>query len=354
MKKSYLPMAVLAAIVLAAIIWKTSGSPPAPPDNDQPSVSISAIQLMPGSLPATISAYGSIGAGAGAESAVTMGAGGVVAAIPVIQGQAIASGATLAVISADAQSIADLRKAESAAAAARANRMHVAALLASRLATNADLANADQALSDAGATLAALRATGVGINRTLTAPFAGVVSAVLAAPGMLQPAGSVVLRMINTHMIVATVGVPPAQDSALKPGDAAAVTLLNTGAIISGHVIATAAMLDPQTGLDDVTISVDGPAPLGEPVQASITTGTLAGYVVPRDAVQNDDRGDYAFQVDTHNIAHRESVHVLGSEGDKTVLAPTLNPSMPLVTTGAYQLDDGTGVRMAGSPGALN
>jgi RND family efflux transporter MFP subunit len=354
MKKSYAAIGVFAAIVGAVVIWEMNSAPPAPPGNDQPSVAVSTILLTPGSLPATVSAYGSIGAGAGAEDAITIGAGGIVAAIPVIPGQAVAAGDTLVVISADSQSIADLRKAENALVAARANRAHVAALLATRLATNADLASADQALSDATSTMAALRATGAGTNRTVTAPFDGVVSAVLAAPGMLQPSGAVLLRLIDTHTLVATVGLPPAQGAALKPGDAAAVTLLNAGAIISGRVLETAAMLDPQTGLDDVTISLDGPAPLGEPVRAIITTGTLSGYVVPRDAIQSDDKGDYAFQVDAQNIAHRVSVHVLGGAGDQTVLAPDLNQSMPMVTTGAYQLDDGTAVRMAGSPGAAN
>jgi RND family efflux transporter MFP subunit len=354
MKQSYAGIGILAVIVAAAIIWGMNGAPPAPPGNNQPSVAISTIRLTPGSLPAAVSAYGSIAAGAGAELSITIGAGGMVAAFPVIQGQAVAAGDTLAVISADPQSIADLRKAESAVTVARANRAHVAALLASRLATNADLAAAGQALSDAAGTLAALRATGAGVSRTITAPFAGVISAVLAAPGTLQPAGAALLRLINTHTLVATVGVPPEPVSAVKPGDPAAVTLLNAGAVISGRVLATAAMLDPQTGLTDVTISLDGPAPLGEPVRAVITIGTLNGYVVPRDAVQNDDKGNYAFQVDAHNIAHRVSVHVLGSAGDQTVLAPGLNQSMPLVTTGAYQLDDGTPVRMAGASGASN
>jgi hypothetical protein len=57
-------------------------------------------------------------------------------------------------------------------------------------------------------------------------------------------------------------------------------------------------------------------------------------------------RSDILFQLlsQTRGI----SVHMLGSTGDQTVLASGLNPSMLLVTTGAYQLDDGTAVRMEG------
>jgi RND family efflux transporter MFP subunit len=347
MKTRFYWILAAVALIAAASFWEMNGTPPVLPDNNQPNVLVSTIQLTQGNLPATVSAYGSIGAGAGADVAITLGAGGIVAAIPVIQGQSVDVGDTMAVISADPQSIADLRKAESAVTAAHANRAHVAALMASHLATTADLANADQALNDAASNLAALKATGAGTNQTINAPFAGVVSAILVAPGTLQPAGTALLRIINTHTLVATVGVPPTQAGTVKPGDPASVTLLNAGVVISGQVLETAAMLDPQTGLANVTLSLDGPAPLGEPVQAVITTGTLSGYLVPRDAVQTDDQGDYAFQIDSQNIARRVTVHVLGTAGDQTILSPNLNQAMPLVTTGAYQLDDGVAVRTA-------
>jgi RND family efflux transporter MFP subunit len=354
MKTRFYWILAAVALIAAAILWETNGAAPVLPDNNQPSVLVSTIQLTPGNLPATVSSYGSIGAGAGADVAITLGAGGIVAAVPVMQGQSVGVGDTLAVISADPQSIADLRKAESAVTAARASRAHVAALMTSHLATAADLANTDQALSDAASNLTALKATGTGTNQTINAPFAGVVSAILVAPGTRQPAGTALLRIINTHTLVAAVGVPPTQAGTVKPGDPASVTLLNAGVVISGQVLETAAMLDPQTGLTNVTLSLDGPAPLGEPVQAIITTGTLSGYLVPRDAVQTDDQGDYAFQVDGQNIAHRVAVHVLANAGDQTILAPDLNQAMPLVTTGAYQLDDGVAVRMAPPGGATN
>ena len=38
-------------------------------------------------------------------------------------------------------------------------------------------------------------------------------------------------------------------------------------------------------------------------------------------------------------------MHILGTIGDQTVIAPDLNTAMPLVTTGAYQLSDGMAVR---------
>jgi len=308
---------------------------------------VSTIRLAPGSLPATMRAYGQIQAAPGAEMTITLAADGIVAALPVAPGERVMAGDVLAMITPDAPSVAERRKAFNALAAARAQRVHVASLRASRLATVADLAAADQVLADAAASLTALERTGAGVARVVRAPQAGIVSSVLASPGSAQPAGAELLRIIGDDALVAVVGVTPAQASAMRPGDAARLTILGTGTILAGRLTRLAAMTDAQTGLIGVTLAAPGAALLGAPVEADITTGILTGYVVPRDAVQTDEQGDYAFQLDPHDIAHRVAVRVLGTQGDQTVLAPDLNAALPLVTTGAYQLDDGAAVRLA-------
>jgi RND family efflux transporter MFP subunit len=311
----------------------------------QPSVLVSTLHLKPGTLPATVTAYGSIVPGQGAETVVTLPAAAIVSSIDVMPGQRIAEGEPLATVVPDPQSIADLQRATSAVEAARANHAHVAALLQSHLATNADLAAADQTLRDADAMLAALRASGTGQTRVISAPIGGLVSAVLVAPGSLLPAGTALFRTIVTQRLVASVGLPPGQAANLRPGDPATISLLNGGAEMRGTVEQISYVPDPQTGLLGATLTLNQPAPLGAPVKAVAMTGTISGFVVPRDALQNDEAGDYAFQVDSKNIAHRVAVHILGSSAGQTVIAPDLNTAMSLVTTGAYQLSDGMAVR---------
>jgi RND family efflux transporter MFP subunit len=353
MKRSYGAITAIAVLAAAGIIWKMTGTAP-PADTATPSVQVSAIQLTSGTLPATLAAYGSIGAGAGAETTMTVASGGIVAAMPVIQGQAVTPGQTLAVIAPDPQSKSDLQKAENALNAARANHAHVAALLASHLATTADLAAAQQALSDATNTLTALQASGTGTTRTLTATSAGIVSAVLASPGALLPAGTALLRIIDTDALVANIGMAPADASAVQPGDAAMVKMLDSGTNIPGKVLQATAMPDSQTGLINVVLSLQGAATPGASVKAVITTATLTGYVVPRDSVQTDDKGDYGYQIDGKNIAHRVTVHVLGHAGENVIIAPDLDTTMKFVTAGAYQLDDGALVRLNTQAGATN
>jgi RND family efflux transporter MFP subunit len=316
---------ILAVLILAGAAWWEFARRPVTAAEPVASVLVNTIKLT---------------AGPGAETTMAMQASGVVSDIAVSVGQQVTAGQVLASVAADAQSVADVRKAQDALAAAKAARAHVAALLAGHLATNADLAAADQAVGDADGALAALQAMGAGKARSIVAPFAGIVSAVLVAPGTVQPGGTALLRLIETGRLVVVAGVPPAQAGGIAPGEAAKLTLLNEGTQVDGKVVRMAAMPDPQSGLEDVTVAPPGALPLGEPVEAVITTGGTDGYVVPRDAVQND----------AQNIAHRVGVHVLGNTGARTVLAPGgLNAAMPLVTTGAYQLDDGVAVRMNGA-----
>lgn len=337
-----------------ALYWGYASRQPAPGTAPAPAVLVSTLRLTPGQLPAAVTAYGSVTAGPAGQTAISLPAGGIVTSVAVIPGQRVAAGAMLVTMAADAQSVADLRKAVDALAAAKAGRAHVEALLAGRLATSADLAAADQAVNDAAAALIALQATGTGQARSITAPFAGIITAISAVPGTVQPAGAMLMQLADESHLAAMAGVPPVQAAAIAAGDAAQITLLDTGAVLNAAVTQVSVMPDPQSGLDEVTLQPRGLVPLGAPLMTVITTGKLSGYVVPRDAVQNDDQGNYVFQVDAAGIAHRETVQVLGSSGTQTVLAPTLDAAMPLVTTGAYQLDDGMAVRMNTSSGAVN
>jgi len=346
MKKMLAAGALLLAGFVVLVDLRT-GSAPAD-DSPAPRADVSTIELVQHIVPVRVPAFGSIVAGA-AEANITLAAPGIVTSAQVRPGQAVLAGQMLAQIVPDAQSAADLRKAEDAVQAAQAARAHVAALLAGHLATSADLAAATQMENDASASLDALRALGTGLNRKVTAPFAGIVTSVTAMPGGTSPAGATLFRLAAPSGLVAMAGLPEAEAMRIQPGDAAMLTALNTGGRIRAIVAQRAAMLDPQTGLVDITLVPQGAVLLGEPVALTVTAGSVVGYQVPRDAVLDDAQGDYVFQLDAHGIAHREAAHVLEPDGAMSVLAPNLNPAMPLVTTGAYQLEDGMAAAVQGN-----
>jgi hypothetical protein len=156
-------------------------------------------------------------------------------------------------------------------------------------------------------------------------------------------------KLVAPGGLVAIAGLPEAQAANISAGEAATLTALNSNTRIAATVVQRAGMLDPQTGLMDVTLVPHATLPLGEPLAITINAGSVTGYRVPRDSVLNDAQGDYIFQLDAQGIAHRKTAHVLEAEGPMSVLAPDLDPAMPLVTTGAYQLADGMAATVQGS-----
>lgn len=339
MKPLHMLAALAGATCLAGVLLLRSGGTPAE-DTAAPSATVSVISLSQQSVPTYLNATGSVVAGT-AEQNITLAAPGIVTSFTVRPGEAVQAGQILAHVAPDPQSAADWRKAENAVTAATAAHDHVAALLAQHLATSADLATATQALNDAQAAQSALRATGTGQARDITAPYAGTITAIAAAPGGTLPAGTVLLKLAAGNGLSALTSLPEQQALRVQPGDAASLVLLNSGATIPAIVAQRAAMLDPQTGLINITLVPQGAVLLGEPVSARIAIGNVTGYPVPRDAVLNDEQGDYIYQIDTKNIAHRVNVRVLSAEGDSDVLAPGLDSTMRVATTGAYQLADG-------------
>jgi membrane fusion protein (multidrug efflux system) len=345
MKKILAVAALLGGLALFAYL--RNGTVPGV-ETPGPSAAVSIVHLTQQSLPSQIPAFGSILAGA-AEMSITLDAPGVVTDVLVRPGQSVAARQEIAQIAPDAQSTADLRKAQDAVQAAQAARTHVAVLLAGHLATTADLAAATQVALDAAANLQALRELGTGAARVLRAPFAGTVTSVTASRGGTSAAGSILFKLAAPAKLVAVAGLTEMQAERVRPGNAATITALNSNTSTAAVVLQRAAMLDPQTGLVDITLVPQSALLLGEPLALNITAGSVTGYAVPRDAVLDDEQGDYVFQLDAMNVAHRKTVRVLEANGAMTVLAPDLDPSMPLVTTGAYQLADGMAASVQGN-----
>jgi hypothetical protein len=84
----------------------------------------------------------------------------------------------------------------------------------------------------------------------------------------------------------------------------------------------------------------------GESAQATISVGSVAGYVVPHDAVLiNNSGASYVVQV-VGGKGKLVAVTVLGSQDPRDVISGPLDASAPLVTTGNYQVRDGMPLRI--------
>ena len=306
-----------------------------------------------------MTAYGVLEAapGGGSETLSVLRAGRV-NQVEIRQGEAVRSGQALLSISADPAALAGYKQAATALTLARSQRQNAAQMLAQHLATRDQLATADKAVADAQSTLDALDRGGGGAARqTLTAPFDGIVSALLTAPGARVAAQTPLLTIARASKLVAIVGIEPGLREQVATGQPARVEPLYAGAAAQGRVLSVSAMLDPTTRLVPVLIdpAPDGPAEMGllpgSPVRATVTVGMMTGWLAPRDAVLTDAKGPYVFQVDAGK-AVRVDVHVTGMAGGTTVMTGPLDAARPLVTVGNYQLQDGGAVRTAPPEGS--
>ena len=264
-----------------------------------PSVLVTTQAPREGSLPRTVTAYGAMAAapGSGSETLSLLRAGQVTQ-VEVGQGEAVRRGLPILVVSADPAALVSYKQATDALALARTQRMHAAQLLAQHLATRDQLATADKAAADAQAALDALdRAGGNSAQQTLSAPFDGIVSALLAAPGARVAAQAPLVTLARSSRLVAAVGVEPAMRDQLAVDQPARLEPLYTTGAGQGRVASVSAMLDPATRLVPVLID---PLPAGAaesgllpggPVRATVQVGTMTGWLAPRDSVLTDAKG---------------------------------------------------------------
>ena len=348
-----LVLAFLVALLPAVVRAQDSGSGSPPP-----SVLVTTETPRQGSLPRTLAAYGVVQAapGGGSETLSVLRAARVtqVMARP---GEAVHRGQALVVLTAEPAALAAYKQAVDALTLAKGERARTAQMLADRLATRDQLAQADKAVADAQTNLDALnRAGGGSAGQTLAAPFDGVVSNLPAAPGARVAAGTPLVTLDRTSRLVAAVGVEPAQRGLVAAGQPARIEALYGGGAAPGSVLSVGAMLDPATRLVPVLVdppssaaapSSDGLALLpGAPVRVTVQVGAMRGWLVPRGAVLTDAKGAYVFQVNGGKAA-RVDVRVVGMAGDTTVVDGALDPQRALVTTGNYQLQGGEAVREA-------
>src|SRR5699024_5020813 len=107
-------------------------------------------------------------------------------------------------------------EAKNTLAAANDTLKHVRNKFKERLATNAELLQAQQAQLTAAAKLKSLKQRGVGQSQTLKATVAGVVNQVNVRQGQIVSAGSPLASIVPRHRIEVKLGVEPEYIPTLK------------------------------------------------------------------------------------------------------------------------------------------
>ncbi|HVB17375.1 MAG TPA: efflux RND transporter periplasmic adaptor subunit [Stellaceae bacterium] len=344
-----------AFVALAAMLLTGSAMTAAAQTTASPSVLVQLAKLQKGSLPRRITTFGTVETSPAARQTVMAPVAAGVEAVYVKAGERVGAKAPLVRLGPSPATAAAYTQALSALRAGRDLVERTRSLLGQHLATAQQLTDAEKSAADARASLAALKAEGAGSPQTLRAASEAIVTAVSTSPGAIVAQGAALIDLALPNGLVLRAGVVPNQAPAINPGDAVRITPLGSTDAVAGRVLLRGSVVDPQTGLVpvDITLPPDGFMP-GQMAQAGIVIGQVAGFVVPHEAILADDRGaPYVVQA-IKGTAHKVAVKLLLSAGQQDVVAGALDPTAPLVLAGNYQLRDGMKVRVADPNGPGN
>jgi membrane fusion protein (multidrug efflux system) len=286
----------------------------------------------------------------GQDVAISFPRAGQVSRLLVIQGQRVSRGTPLATLTSDPNARLAYAQASSAVAFAQGELRRNQDLFSLQLATQSQVDAARRALQDAEANLAAQRQLGGALgSATVAAPFDGVVTAVAAALGdRIQP-GAVILQVGHTDVLRVRLGIEPEDSRLVQVGMPVTLSPLGDSTkSVSVSIAESQGLVDPKTQLIDAValVPASGTSFLvpGMYVRATIEVGRHRSWAAPRAAVLTDAAGAYVFQV-AGGRARRVDV-TPGAESQGMVpITGRIDPRLPIVVLGNYELQDGMAVR---------
>jgi membrane fusion protein, multidrug efflux system len=356
-------------IAAAALLSVSACSKPAPPS--EPVRAVKALTVAPSSFKAAHEYAAEVRAQV--ESKVSFRVGGKLIKRQVEVGQHVKAGQVLAQL--DPQDLAlGASAARAALNAAKTNRDLAAAdykrfadLRAQNFISEAELERRQTAYKAAQAQFEQARAQmSVQGNQasyaTLTAPIAGIVTAVDAEVGQVVSAGAPVLRIAQDGPRDVVFSVPEDKVSAIKVGATTEIRTWATGQTVpntetpalSGQVHEVAASADPVTRTYPVKVALKSNAgdalPLGSTVYVmpeglspkGLEVIKLPTSALMRSAASGNAQSSAVWLIDkTSMTVKSQAVQVATADGNEVVIASGLQPGDVVVTAGVHVLAPG-------------
>lgn len=303
-----------------------------------------------------VAAFGQLAADSRDALSLSLPQAGQVIATSVLAGERVKRGDALLELATDPATRSAYLQAQSTLKVARDDLARTERLQAEKLATNAQLDAARKTLADAQATLdAQAKLGGAQPVETLRAPADGVITALDVLHGQRVAAGMTLLRFTPKAALTVQLGIDPAAAASVRAGMAVTVQPVyaaHNAPPLRATVAMVGAAVDPQTHLVDVVASLheQTPLPADTALSADIQTTPVIAWAVPREALQNDDQGDFIYQIE-RGKAKRIDVKVLAPDGSPIGVEGALDARAPVITLGSYEVSDGDPVRPSAPAG---
>ncbi|HEV7994532.1 MAG TPA: efflux RND transporter periplasmic adaptor subunit [Gemmatimonadaceae bacterium] len=317
-----------------------------------PSVLVRTAPLRQQSMSDVLTAFGQVMTGL--DVAISFPRAGQVARLLVIPGQRVRKGTPLVTLTSDPGARLAYTQASNAVDFAQGELRRIQELFALQLATQSQVDAAGRALRDARATLLAQQQLGgASGSATLSAPFDGVVDSVSVSQGDRVQPGAVIMQLGHTDVLRVRLGIEPTDSRLVRVGMPVTLSMLDDSTRTVSVVISESqGLVDPKTQLIDAVAMVPASQAsvfvVGMHVRATIVVGEHSSFVVPRAAVLTDSIGAHVFQV-TEGKARRVNV-TPGTESQGMIaITGSVDPHLPIVVLGNYELQDGMLVRVGPS-----
>jgi membrane fusion protein (multidrug efflux system) len=188
----------------------------------------------------------------------------------------------------------------------------------------------------------------------IRSPVAGVFDEKYAEAGEMAMPGSRIARIVASHQLKVTGGVPERYALAVRPGDEARITFdVLPGEAFTGRIRYVGATVDPVNRTVPIEVRLDNPGGRIKPrmvANVQVARERLRDVVVvPQQVVLGTEDGYEVFVVVEEGgqlVARRRPVTVGPSADNRVVITTGLAPGDRLVTLGQQLVDDGSRVRV--------
>jgi HlyD family secretion protein len=283
------------------------------------------------------------------------GQGGRVIRVLVDAGSWVRGGQVLAVVDRSVQAeqaaelAAQIEAARANAALAQSNYERAIALQGRGFVSKAEI-DAKKAARDAAnaqvrvaqATLAATRAQIGQLN--VVAPAAGLILARNVEVGQIvSPGSGALFRLAEGGQMEMRAQLAQQDIAFVHVGMPAQVTPVGSQTSIAGSVWQVAPVIDPQSRLGQVRISIPYTSDVkpGGFAEARITAGATTAPVLPQSAVLSDDKGNYVYIVDAKNVVRRRDIKIGAVNDTGVTIASGLSGNEAVVLSAGPFLNPG-------------
>ena len=321
-----------------------------------PTVSVTAAGRS--AVPATVAIIGTISARYDTPIGVE-GDGGRVAAVYVEAGDRVKRGQVLARLDvsvlqpqvANLQAALELSRAEADLAAAEYHRAVAVGASGALSAEETERRRSNSVTAAAKVKVAAAQlaeAQARLARAEVRAPADGILLTRSVEVGQTAtPGGGALFRLAEGSEVELRGQVAEQDLPLLEVGQSVNVHLTGTSKVYPGRVRLLGAIIDPQTrlGLVRVSLAPDPNLRPGAFARAEVTVSNAERIVLPQTAVLTDDKGSYVLIVDAHNKVERRAVHVSGIVEHGVTIADGINDKDQVVATAGAFLQEGEVVK---------